>query len=359
MEWLAACTSLVLVGLLALAVQVLYFSPIDPIIVERPPFSASPFPVNNHLQKVVKLGEGIVKHPEDVCVDKHGTLYTASRDGWILRLHPNGSWDHWKNTHSHTMLGITVTTQGDVIVCDSDKGLLKVSDDGLTVLVSQVNGSKLRSVDEVVAASDGSLYFSVVSTKYDVHNWYLDLLEARPHGQVLKYNPFSNETSVVLDNLKFANGVALSKDEGYLVVCETWKLRCLRHWLKGEKKGNTQIFIDNLPGGPDNIHLAPDGSFWVALVPKPAFVLSSSSKLLKHLMASFPKLISVVAPPIKKASVANVGNDGEIIQILDDEEGKVMSLVTSAFEFDGYLYLADLNSNFIAKLPLPAEAMSA
>ena len=121
MAWLATLSSLVLVGLLALAVQVFYFSPIDPIIVQRP-LLASPSPINNHLQKVIKLGEGILIGPEDICVDKHdGTLYTASRDGWILRLHTNGSWEHWKNLHSHTLLGITVTTQGDVIVCDADK----------------------------------------------------------------------------------------------------------------------------------------------------------------------------------------------------------------------------------------------
>jgi len=40
----------------------------------------------------------------------------------------------------------------------------------------------------------------------------------------------------------------------------------VRHWLKGINKGKTNIFIENLPGGPDNINLAPDGSFWIALV---------------------------------------------------------------------------------------------
>ena len=80
-----------------------------------------------------------------------------------------------------------------------------------------------RFADDVVEASDGSLYFSVASTKYDLHNWYLDVLEARPHGQLLKYDASLNETSVFLDNLGFANGVALSKDEDYLLVCETWK----------------------------------------------------------------------------------------------------------------------------------------
>ncbi|KAK4266079.1 hypothetical protein QN277_027051 [Acacia crassicarpa] len=360
MAWLATCSSLVLVGVLALAVQVFYFSPIDPIIIERPPplLSASPFPINNHLQSVIKLGEGIVKDPEDICVDKHGTLYTASRDGWILRLHRNGSWEHWKNLHSHTLLGITITTQGDVIVCDSDKGLLKVTDDGVTVLVSQVNGSKLRLVDEVVEASDGSLYFSDASTKYDLQNFLLDLLEARPNGRLLKYNPSLNETCVFLDNLTFANGVALSKDEDYLLVCETWRHRCLRHWLKGEKKGKTETFIDNLPGGPDNIHLAPDGSFWVALVQATSEEMGfvHSSKLLKHLVASFPRSLgNVVRGAHKKAMVANVGTDGKIIRIFDDSEGKVMTFVTSALEFEDHLYLGSLNSNFIGKLPLRSE----
>ena len=35
---------------------------------------------------------------------------------------------------------------------------------------------------------------------------------------------------------------------------------------EGNGKGETEIFIDNLPGGPDNIYLAPDGSFWIALL---------------------------------------------------------------------------------------------
>ncbi|KAK2395822.1 Calcium-dependent phosphotriesterase superfamily protein [Trifolium repens] len=70
----------------------------------------------------------------------------------------------------------------------------------------------------------------------------------------------SNETVIVLDDLAFANGVALSKDEDYVVVCETWKFRCLKHWLKGINNGKTDIFIENLPAGPDNINLAPDGT---------------------------------------------------------------------------------------------------
>lgn len=46
-------------------------------------------------------------------------------------------------------------------------------------------------------------------------------------------------------------------------------------------KGKTEIFVDNLPGGPDNINLAPDGSFWIALIE--VYTLNTStSKLDMH-----------------------------------------------------------------------------
>lgn len=44
------------------------------------------------------------------------------------------------------------------------------------------------------------------------------------------------------------------------------RFRCLKYWLKGEFEGKTEVFIDNLPGGPDNINLLEDGSYWIALL---------------------------------------------------------------------------------------------
>ena len=80
-----------------------------------------------------------------------------------------------------------------------------------------------RFADDVVEASDGSVYFSDASTKFGLHDWILDLLEARPHGRLLRYDPAANKTSVVLSNLGFPNGVTLSQDQDFVVVCETWK----------------------------------------------------------------------------------------------------------------------------------------
>lgn len=44
------------------------------------------------------------------------------------------------------------------------------------------------------------------------------------------------------------------------------RFRCTRLWLKGDKAGQAETFVDDLPGSPDNIQLAPDGSFWIALI---------------------------------------------------------------------------------------------
>ncbi|KAM3693739.1 hypothetical protein ACB098_07G005900 [Castanea mollissima] len=345
--------SFLLVCLVAFMFQILFFSPISPRNLELPLLSSSSFPTNNQLQRVTKLGEGL-KDPEDICFDKEGTLYTATRDGWIKRMYRNGSWEDWKMTNRQTLLGITITKEGDLIACDTEEGLLKVGEDGIVVLASHVNGSKIRFADDVIEASDGSLYFSVASTKFDLHSWYLDVIEAKPHGQLLKYDPSSSETSILLEDLAFANGVALSRDQDYLVVCETWKFRCLKYWLKGEDKGKTEIFVENLPGGPDNIKLAPDGSFWIALLQLTSEGLEfvHSSKVSKHIIAAFPKLIKRVNGVFGKAMVVNVATDGKIIKKFDDPEGKVMSFVTSVLEFEDHLYLGSLNSNFVGKLPL-------
>ncbi|XVE70724.1 hypothetical protein DITRI_Ditri10aG0093700 [Diplodiscus trichospermus] len=341
--------------LLASLLQIILFSPISPELLEQPPASSvSAPPSNNQLQRVTKLGEGLLEGPEDVAADENGTLYTATRDGWIRRLHTNGSWENWKKLQSNTLLGITTSKGGGLIVCDCDKGLLKVTEDSVSVVASHFNGSEIRFADDVIEASDGSLYFSVASTKFQLNNWYLDVLEAKPHGQLLKYDPTTGETSIVLDGLGFANGVALSEEEDYLVVCETWRFRCLKYWLKGERKGETDIFVENLPAGPDNINRAPDGSFWIALIQLTCEEMEyvHTSKALKKIISNFPKLTELINCVRKKATVINVAADGNIIKRFDDPNGTVMSFVTTALEFEDNLYLGSLNSNFIGKLPL-------
>ncbi|KAJ9687913.1 hypothetical protein PVL29_013909 [Vitis rotundifolia] len=294
-QHLQTCSSFVLASILASTLRIYFFSPISPDPLHLPPVSAAlNLPTNKKLQEVTKIGEGFLNKPEDLCFDEEGILYTATGDGWIKRLHRNGSWEDWKLIGGYALLGITTARAGGIFVCDAQKGLLKVGEGGVSLLTSHVNGSEI------------SLYFSVASSKFGLHHWYLDLLEAKPHGQLLKYDPLLNETSILLDNLAFANGVALSQDEDFLVM-------------------------------------ASDG-----------FEFVHASKALKHFLATFPKLFQLVKGSNEKATVVKVAADGKIVDKFDDPNGKVMSFVTSALEFEDHLYLGSLNTNFIGKLPLKA-----
>ena len=81
----------------------------------------------------------------------------------------------------------------------------------------------------------------------------LDLLEGRPYGRFIVYDPSTNEAEVLLKDLYFPNGVALSSSEEFVLINETWRYRILRYWLKGQHAGQKEVFIDNLPGFPDGV----------------------------------------------------------------------------------------------------------
>ena len=61
------------------------------------------------------------------------------------------------------------------------------------------------------------------------------LLEGEATGRLLRYDPTTKSTSVVVTGLTFANGVQISKDETFLLVAETTKCRYII------QQGNTVI----------------------------------------------------------------------------------------------------------------------
>ncbi|KAL3825439.1 hypothetical protein ACJIZ3_021468 [Penstemon smallii] len=119
------CSGILITCILAISLQIILFSPISPGLVEPlpPSFTLSGLS-NGKLQEVTKLGEGLLKQPEDVAIDKLGILYTATRDGCIQRLHKNGTWDTWWQIDSDSLLGLITTEAGDLIVCDANKVII-------------------------------------------------------------------------------------------------------------------------------------------------------------------------------------------------------------------------------------------
>jgi sugar lactone lactonase YvrE len=89
------------------------------------------------------------------------------------------------------------------------------------LLTDEAEGQKFRTTDAVDIADNGIIYFSDASHKYSLSEWALDILEGKPHGRLLSYDPATKSTKVLLQNLYFANGVAVSPDQNYVIFCET------------------------------------------------------------------------------------------------------------------------------------------
>src|SRR5690606_105664 len=268
MKWLLVGS---LVVFLLLGGALLSPSPVDSQAWDapEPPAMTGVLEPNEHLRQADLLALGQVYGPEDTTVDASGVLYSGTQDGRIVRVSPDGKVDHWLETEGRP-LGMVFDSKGNLIVADAWKGLLSVSPEGdMTVLTREAAGTPFRFTDDVVIAPDGRIYFTDASSRFQQPDYVPDLLEMRPHGRLLRYNPKTRNTEVLLANLQFANGVAASRPGAYVLVDGSWTCRVLRCWINGPKAGRAEVFADSLPGFPDHLAVDGEGRYWVAFPPLP------------------------------------------------------------------------------------------
>ncbi len=209
--------------------------------------------------------------PEDVVADPLGRILTAVEDGRVLRV--EGLADPARTRvqviarTGGRPLGLELLPDGDLLVCDARRGLLgvRVRDGAVRVLADTVAGTPLRFCSNVIALSDGTVYFTVSSRRYPLDRWIGDLVEHTGTGMLLRLAPGATEPEVVLEGLQFANGLAPAADESFLVVAETGARRLTRVRLTGPAAGRADTLAEDLPGQPDNLWREPGGPIWVAL----------------------------------------------------------------------------------------------
>ena len=297
---------------------------------------------------MIRSGEG----PEGIAIDKQGRLYTGLHDGRILRI-DGDKISELANTGGRP-LGLEFNQAGQLIIADAHKGLLSLAADGtLRVLVSQYARKPLLFVDDVAIADDGKIYFSDASAKYRMGEEIVEAFERRPSGRLFVYNPADDSTRLLLDNLHFSNGVALGANDAFVLVNETFAYRITRLWLTGEKKGQSEVFADNLPGFPDNITEAPDGGFWVALVSARTDQLDGmiESPFRRKIAWRILELTGS-SPAVPHSYAIKLDATGQPVASLEDDSGHIV-MMTSALEYDGKLYLGSLTNAAIGMVSAP------
>ncbi len=282
--------------------------------------------------------------PEDARFDDQGRVVTGTADGRIRRLDPaTGECTVLAETGGRP-LGVRPLPDGRVLVCDHDRGLLRISPGGeVEVLVD----AKFSFASNVVQTPDGAIWFTTSTSRWDLEHHVGDMFEHSGTGRLLRRDPDGRVTTV-LTGLKFANGLVRTPDGSSLLIAETAGYRITRLWLTGERAGTTEPFVANLPGFPDNLSLGSDGLLWVAIAaPRKALLdrLLPLPGVLRLLLWNLPAAIRPKATPI--AWVLAFDLAGRRVHDLRSSDGRY-GFVTSVDERDGTLVLGSLTEQDIA-----------
>ena len=308
------------------------------------------FAPNQRLAAINEIPVGMA--PEHVACDADGVIYTSLEGGDVLRSSENGQWEMLGNTKGRP-LGLRTDDEGGLWIADSMNGLLHMNAAGNTaVLTTEINSQPLKFVDDLDVDSLGRVWFSDASERFDYTQVALDFFEGSRTGRLLRYDPATSQTEVMMDGLFFANGVTLGPNEEYVLVNETGMGRVHRLWLQGDQAGERDIFVDELPGTPDNIRFDGVDTFWIALPSLRANIDALAGlPRLRALLSWLPiPLLEAAAQPA--TFVVGVNLDGEVIHNLQDQDNP-FHYITGVTPCGDTLYLGSLQTTAIGTLPRP------
>ena len=262
-------------GVLITAACLVQSCAIDPVAWTPPakPALESTLEVNDKLQGAQKIDLEGWYGPEDIIFDQNGNLYcgvhigeTDFSDGKILKISPDGIVETFYDADGW-VAGLHFDQQNNLIALSHKHGLIRIAPDkSIEVLAQQdEHGRPFLIPNGLDIAKDGKIYFSNTSHSkpYDIKYGRKLILEHKPNGGLYVYDPATRSVETLIDGTYFGNGVVLSEDEDFLIMTETTKYRLLKYWLKGEKSGQYEVLMENLPGFPNGISRRSDGSFWL------------------------------------------------------------------------------------------------
>jgi sugar lactone lactonase YvrE len=351
----------VVVGLLALLLLYLvsWPVPIEPVSWDAPVDAGlvDPFESNDILSRAQLFDLGSHEGPEDIAGGPDGLIYAATADGVIIRLRPDGGGIEVFAETGGRPLGLEFDAAGNLFVANAYLGIQKITPDGrVAVLVDKFNGEPIPYADDLAVAVNGKIYFSDASSKFGAYKEggsyeasLLDILEHGGHGRIFEFDPATAVLNVIADGLNFANGVAISDDQQYLVYNETGHYRVWRHWLDGTRKGEREVIIENLPGFPDNVNNGFNRRFWIGLVAPRNKLLDdlADNPWLRKVIQRLPASLRPRAVP--STHLIAITGDGQVLMNLQDPAATVPAL-TGAYETRTAIWLSSLFGHRIARM---------
>ncbi|CDP09529.1 unnamed protein product [Coffea canephora] len=307
--------------------------------------------------------------PESLAFDKHGEgPYTGVSDGRIIKWQRNENrWINFAVTTPHRhgcegaqdhddtefrcgrTLGLSFNHKtGDLYIADAYMGLLVVGPKGglATPLAKEAQGVPFKFTNGVVVDQrSGVVYFTDSSTKFQRKDYMSIIFSGDNSGRLMKFDPTAKKVTVLLHNLMFPNGVALSKNGDFLLITETTNCRVLKFWLDPSKAGGVEVFA-NLPGIPDNINRNQKGEFWVAINSRIGSFNKKQSSDLRGAHSSLANDYYGFGLALK------LSKKGEVLEALEAKNGETWMYGSDIVEKNGYLWIGSVIVSFAFKLKI-------
>lgn len=351
----------------------------------------NPLKLKKIVERADESGQKLLVGPETVVFDKYGSMYILSEDAMLVKLTDFDEDEKDPDLISAKAtivadlgigrpLGGKFADDGSLYVADAILGLTRVQfmshitkpiEAVVTLVANRVTSdrSQILYADDVdIGPKSGHVYFSDASAiepeRIGTKHW--DTLQAsidhfmkgEKSGRLLRYNPKTNIVDVLAENLNFSNGIAVDKDENYVIVAETFSGRVLKYHLQGIKAGEIEIIIPTLPSVPDGADCSTQtGLCYVAIPSGPLGIVKMINamppkleKYLRTLILTLPKSIQPKVVAYGGVVEFNPGNETVkpyITRIFQDPTGEMIEMITGVTLHEGKLYLGSLKNKYI------------
>nr|CAN77945.1 hypothetical protein VITISV_044021 [Vitis vinifera] len=211
----------------------------------------------------------------------------------------------------------------DLYIADAYHGLNVVGpkDGRIIQLATAAEGVPFLFLNAVdVDQETGIVYFTDASARFQRREFMLAVQTGDMTGRLMKYDPRTQEVTVLLRGLGGAGGVTISKDGSFILVTEFVTNRIQRFWLKGPKANTSELFLKP-PGTPDNIKRNVRGEFWVA--------------------------VNIGAGTAVLPSGLRLSEEGKVLQVVAFGTGDIPKTISEVQEYYRALYIGSLALPFV------------
>lgn len=354
--------------------------------------------INNRLSSAVKLFEEQLVRPESLAV-LNNVIYTGVADGRIVKIENNKistvarigkkCGGPWEEHICGRVLGIKFDKKNKLYVVDAYYGLhvVDVKTGKVTELLGTstlIEGKPLLFSNDLAFDEEENIYITDSSGRWPLSRVLYSIFEHDGTGRVIKFNPRTKEATVLVDGLFFPNGIELSYDKKSLLIAESNKNRILKYNLDSKAKKKLEVFVDALPGEPDNIRYSARKGYWISFVT----ARNTSSLAMQDHISQYPLLRKIVARFVHSTGsvlryisqffssesfkifayevetgrilvqaipihglITELDENGKIMKSLHSPDGKI-GFISEVLEHDGYLYLGSWHNKFLGRVKL-------